>query len=243
MSWGVNPPGRAAGHRLGHARHRHQPRRFGAAARRPGARRHAAGGAQDAELLDARHAHRRAEPAGPAALPRPDARHEQRRRRGRLDRLRAALPARLPLRTSPTRGDPDRRLAALGRAAGGWWSFSGNLAGASPGFGVKTLPEILAAAPDATHRAGEHDPAGRPARRDRRAQRPRPPRRQRRRALDRHGHRRHDLRLRARHAAAGEQQPRAAAGLRQRRRRRLRRSAPGARASSSARSSTPRTAR
>jgi hypothetical protein len=34
-------------------------------------------------------------------------------------------------------------------AAGGWWSFSGNLAGASPGFGVKSLPEILAAAPDA----------------------------------------------------------------------------------------------
>ena len=34
-------------------------------------------------------------------------------------------------------------------AAGGWWSFSGNLAGASPGFGVKTLPEILAAAPGA----------------------------------------------------------------------------------------------
>jgi hypothetical protein len=34
-------------------------------------------------------------------------------------------------------------------AAGGWWSFSGTLAGASPGFGVKTLKEILAAAPDA----------------------------------------------------------------------------------------------
>jgi hypothetical protein len=34
-------------------------------------------------------------------------------------------------------------------AAGGWWSFSGNLGGASPGFGVKTLPEILAAAPGA----------------------------------------------------------------------------------------------
>jgi len=34
-------------------------------------------------------------------------------------------------------------------AAGGWWSFSGTLAGASPGFGVKTLPEILAAAPGA----------------------------------------------------------------------------------------------
>jgi hypothetical protein len=33
---------------------------------------------------------------------------------------------------------------------GGWWSFSGNLAGAGPGFGVKTLPEILAAAPNAT---------------------------------------------------------------------------------------------
>jgi hypothetical protein len=33
---------------------------------------------------------------------------------------------------------------------GGWWSFSGTLAGASPGFGVKTLPEILAAAPNAT---------------------------------------------------------------------------------------------
>jgi hypothetical protein len=32
---------------------------------------------------------------------------------------------------------------------GGWWSFSGKLAGASPGFGVKTLPEILAAAPSA----------------------------------------------------------------------------------------------
>jgi hypothetical protein len=34
-------------------------------------------------------------------------------------------------------------------AAGGWWSFSGNLAGATPGIGVKTLPEILAAAPGA----------------------------------------------------------------------------------------------
>jgi hypothetical protein len=34
-------------------------------------------------------------------------------------------------------------------AAGGWWSFSGTLAGASPGFGVKTLAEILKAAPDA----------------------------------------------------------------------------------------------
>ena len=34
-------------------------------------------------------------------------------------------------------------------AAGGWWSFSGTLAGASTGFGVKTLPEILAAAPGA----------------------------------------------------------------------------------------------
>jgi hypothetical protein len=34
-------------------------------------------------------------------------------------------------------------------AAGGWWSFSGTLGGASPGFGVKTLPEILAAAPGA----------------------------------------------------------------------------------------------
>jgi hypothetical protein len=33
---------------------------------------------------------------------------------------------------------------------GGWWSFSGNLAGASPGFGVKSIPEILAAAPGAT---------------------------------------------------------------------------------------------
>jgi hypothetical protein len=33
--------------------------------------------------------------------------------------------------------------------AGGWWSFSGTLGGASPGFGVKTLPEILAAAPGA----------------------------------------------------------------------------------------------
>jgi hypothetical protein len=33
---------------------------------------------------------------------------------------------------------------------GGWWSFSGNLGGASPGFGVKSLPEILAAAPNAT---------------------------------------------------------------------------------------------
>jgi hypothetical protein len=33
---------------------------------------------------------------------------------------------------------------------GGWWSFSGNLGGASPGFGVKTIPEILAAAPGAT---------------------------------------------------------------------------------------------
>jgi hypothetical protein len=33
--------------------------------------------------------------------------------------------------------------------AGGWWSGSGNLAGATPGFGVKTLPQILAAAPDA----------------------------------------------------------------------------------------------
>jgi len=32
---------------------------------------------------------------------------------------------------------------------GGWWSFSGNLGGASPGFGVKTLPQILAAAPGA----------------------------------------------------------------------------------------------
>src|SRR3954447_6742909 len=34
-------------------------------------------------------------------------------------------------------------------AASGWWSFSGNLGGASPGFGVKTLPEIIAAAPGA----------------------------------------------------------------------------------------------
>jgi len=34
-------------------------------------------------------------------------------------------------------------------AAGGWWSASGNLAGATPGFGVKTLKEILAAAPGA----------------------------------------------------------------------------------------------
>ena len=33
---------------------------------------------------------------------------------------------------------------------GGWWSFSGTLGGASPGFGVKTIPEILAAAPNAT---------------------------------------------------------------------------------------------
>jgi hypothetical protein len=33
---------------------------------------------------------------------------------------------------------------------GGWWSFSGKLAGAGPGFGVKTIPEILAAAPNAT---------------------------------------------------------------------------------------------
>jgi len=33
---------------------------------------------------------------------------------------------------------------------GGWWSFSGTLAGASPGFGVKSIPEILAAAPGAT---------------------------------------------------------------------------------------------
>lgn len=33
---------------------------------------------------------------------------------------------------------------------GGWWSFSGNLAGAGPGFNVKTIPEILAAAPNAT---------------------------------------------------------------------------------------------
>src|SRR5919198_934167 len=32
---------------------------------------------------------------------------------------------------------------------GAWWSFSGNLAGASPGFGVKSIPEILAAAPNA----------------------------------------------------------------------------------------------
>jgi hypothetical protein len=34
-------------------------------------------------------------------------------------------------------------------AAGGWWSFSGTLGGASPGFGVKTLSEIVAAAPSA----------------------------------------------------------------------------------------------
>jgi hypothetical protein len=34
-------------------------------------------------------------------------------------------------------------------AAGGWWSVSGKLAGATPGFGVKTLPQILAASPDA----------------------------------------------------------------------------------------------
>jgi hypothetical protein len=33
---------------------------------------------------------------------------------------------------------------------GGWWSFSGKLAGAGPGIAVKTLPEILAAAPSAT---------------------------------------------------------------------------------------------
>src|SRR3954451_1445408 len=33
---------------------------------------------------------------------------------------------------------------------GGWWSFSGNLGGARPGFGVKSIPEILAAAPNAT---------------------------------------------------------------------------------------------
>jgi hypothetical protein len=45
-------------------------------------------------------------------------------------------------------------------AAGGWWSFSGNLAGASPGFGVKTLPEILAAAPGARIVQANTIPAG-----------------------------------------------------------------------------------
>src|SRR6478609_12053965 len=44
--------------------------------------------------------------------------------------------------------------------AGGWWSFSGNLAGASPGFGVKTIPEILAAAPNATIVQANTIPAG-----------------------------------------------------------------------------------
>lgn len=34
-------------------------------------------------------------------------------------------------------------------AAGGWWSSSGTLAGASPGFGVKSLQQIVAAAPAA----------------------------------------------------------------------------------------------
>jgi hypothetical protein len=45
-------------------------------------------------------------------------------------------------------------------AAGGWWSFSGNLAGASPGYGVKTLPEILAAAPGARIVQANTIPAG-----------------------------------------------------------------------------------
>jgi hypothetical protein len=45
-------------------------------------------------------------------------------------------------------------------AAGGWWSFSGNLAGASPGFGVKSLKQILAAAPDARIVQANTIPAG-----------------------------------------------------------------------------------
>jgi hypothetical protein len=44
--------------------------------------------------------------------------------------------------------------------AGGWWSFSHNLGGASPGFGVKTLKEILAAAPGARIVQANTIPAG-----------------------------------------------------------------------------------
>ena len=43
---------------------------------------------------------------------------------------------------------------------GGWWSYSGKLAGASPGLGVKTLKEILAAAPDARIVQANTIPAG-----------------------------------------------------------------------------------
>ena len=64
--------------------------------------------------------------------------------------------------------------------AGGWWSFSGNLAGASPGLRRQDDPGDPRGGAQRHDRAGEHDPGGRPARRDRRPQRPRPPRRQRR---------------------------------------------------------------
>jgi hypothetical protein len=43
---------------------------------------------------------------------------------------------------------------------GGWWSSSGTLAGATPGFGVKTLAEILAAAPNARIVQANTIPAG-----------------------------------------------------------------------------------
>ncbi len=45
-------------------------------------------------------------------------------------------------------------------AAGGWWSTSGTLAGATPGFGVKSLAEILAAAPGARIVAARTGPGG-----------------------------------------------------------------------------------
>jgi hypothetical protein len=43
---------------------------------------------------------------------------------------------------------------------GGWWSTDGKLAGATPGIGVKTLPEILAAAPSARIVQAKTNPEG-----------------------------------------------------------------------------------
>jgi len=45
-------------------------------------------------------------------------------------------------------------------AVGGWWSTSGTLAGATPGLGVKSLAEIVAAAPSARIVAARTGPGG-----------------------------------------------------------------------------------
>ena len=73
VSWGVNPPGAPVGTGSATLDTGTNHGDSAPAIVNQGLARHAACCHQDAELLDAGHAHRRSEPAGAAALSRPDA--------------------------------------------------------------------------------------------------------------------------------------------------------------------------